>query len=122
MVLLLDDVLAGLDNETEELLFSRIFGPGGLLKKLGATVILVTNLGELTRKNARSPPAIVNHDQFTDSVKRIISLFWTAQDALPSKAPTIIRCEKQRAILHTFLSRANRRKPRRPTLYLLHPT
>lgn len=49
MVLLLDDVLAGLDNETEELLFSRVFGAGGLLRNLGATVILVTNLGKLTR-------------------------------------------------------------------------
>ncbi|KZL81945.1 abc transporter [Colletotrichum incanum] len=38
-----DDVLSGLDKETESLVFHRVFGPGGLLRRRGTTVILCTN-------------------------------------------------------------------------------
>lgn len=41
-----DDVLAGLDATTEEHIFSQVFGREGLLRKLGTTVILVTNRSE----------------------------------------------------------------------------
>ncbi|KUI53472.1 Multidrug resistance-associated protein 1 [Cytospora mali] len=38
-----DDVLSGLDSVTEELVFTRVFGRTGLLRKIGATVILATH-------------------------------------------------------------------------------
>lgn len=41
-----DDVLAGLDSSTEELLFQRVFGSRGILRQHGTTVIMVTNRGE----------------------------------------------------------------------------
>ncbi|KAH8912436.1 putative ABC multidrug transporter [Coniochaeta sp. PMI_546] len=42
VIALLDDVLSGLDRKTEEQLFCRVIGPGGVLSKIGATVILCT--------------------------------------------------------------------------------
>jgi ATP-binding cassette subfamily C (CFTR/MRP) protein 1 len=42
-VLVIDDMLAGLDNTTEKLVFDRVFGPNGLLRKSNATVILATH-------------------------------------------------------------------------------
>ncbi|GAB7351826.1 hypothetical protein MBLNU459_g2390t1 [Dothideomycetes sp. NU459] len=39
--LILDDILSGLDNHTEKLVFHRIFN--GLLKELGSTVVLATH-------------------------------------------------------------------------------
>ncbi|KAF2450312.1 P-loop containing nucleoside triphosphate hydrolase protein [Karstenula rhodostoma CBS 690.94] len=42
-VLVLDDMLAGLDNTTEKLVFNRVFARNGLLRKSGATVILATH-------------------------------------------------------------------------------
>ncbi|KAF2150069.1 hypothetical protein K461DRAFT_296458 [Myriangium duriaei CBS 260.36] len=38
-----DDILSGLDTRTEALVFGRVFGPNGLLRKMGATVILATH-------------------------------------------------------------------------------
>ncbi|THZ18497.1 P-loop containing nucleoside triphosphate hydrolase protein, partial [Aureobasidium pullulans] len=40
---LLDDILSGLDSRTELLVFSRVFGPYGLLKANGCTIALATN-------------------------------------------------------------------------------
>ena len=42
-VLILDDVFSGLDNDTEELIFRKLFGRFGPLKRLKTTVILVTH-------------------------------------------------------------------------------
>lgn len=42
-LVILDDVLAGLDSVTEELVFKRVFGRDGLLRRLGATVVLATH-------------------------------------------------------------------------------
>lgn len=42
-LVILDDVLAGLDSVTEELVFKRVFGRDGLLRGLGATVVLATH-------------------------------------------------------------------------------
>jgi ATP-binding cassette subfamily C (CFTR/MRP) protein 1 len=42
-VLVLDDMLAGLDNTTEKLVFNRVFARTGILRKSGATVILATH-------------------------------------------------------------------------------
>ncbi|ROW15668.1 hypothetical protein VPNG_02110 [Cytospora leucostoma] len=42
-VAILDDVLSGLDSVTEEIVFRRVFGPNGLFRKIGTTVILATH-------------------------------------------------------------------------------
>ncbi|KAJ5639919.1 P-loop containing nucleoside triphosphate hydrolase protein [Penicillium longicatenatum] len=42
-VLILDDVLTGLDRETEKLVLDAVFGARGIVKELGQTVILATN-------------------------------------------------------------------------------
>lgn len=45
-ILLLDDVLSGLDGNTKGLVVERLFGKEGLCRKLGMTVVLVTHAGE----------------------------------------------------------------------------
>ncbi|KAL5433031.1 hypothetical protein PMIN06_011810 [Paraphaeosphaeria minitans] len=42
-VLVLDDMLAGLDNTTEKLVFNRVFARSGILRKSEATVVLATH-------------------------------------------------------------------------------
>lgn len=42
-MVIFDDVLSGLDSLTEELVFQRVIGPNGLLRKNGATVVLATH-------------------------------------------------------------------------------
>lgn len=42
-VVLLDDIFSGLDADTEERIFVRLFSHQGLLRKLGTTVLLVTH-------------------------------------------------------------------------------
>ncbi|RMZ85783.1 hypothetical protein DV737_g342, partial [Chaetothyriales sp. CBS 132003] len=42
-VLILDDVFSGLDNDTEELIFRKLFSRVGPLKKMNTTVIMVTH-------------------------------------------------------------------------------
>ncbi|KAI0127391.1 putative ABC transporter [Xylariales sp. AK1849] len=42
-VVLLDDTFSGLDGETEQTVFSNLFGPSGSLRRLGTTVVLVSN-------------------------------------------------------------------------------
>ncbi|KAK0120207.1 hypothetical protein ONS95_011613 [Cadophora gregata] len=42
-LLVIDDGFSGLDAETEEKVFSKLFGSSGLLKRIGTTVILVTH-------------------------------------------------------------------------------
>ncbi|KAI0011479.1 ATPase-like protein [Xylariaceae sp. FL0662B] len=41
--LIFDDVLSGLDNSLGEQVFRRVFGPAGLLRRRGATVVLCTH-------------------------------------------------------------------------------
>lgn len=40
---LFDDILSGLDADTEEQVFRRVFGPNGLIKRRGATAVLCTH-------------------------------------------------------------------------------
>ncbi|KAE8407397.1 multidrug resistance-associated protein [Aspergillus pseudonomiae] len=40
-----DDVLSGLDNGTAHLVFNNVFGPAGLLRRLGCTAFLATHSG-----------------------------------------------------------------------------
>ncbi|KAF2149258.1 P-loop containing nucleoside triphosphate hydrolase protein [Myriangium duriaei CBS 260.36] len=42
-LLVADDILAGLDNRTEALVFTRVFSPSGLLRKIGCTTLLATH-------------------------------------------------------------------------------
>ncbi|KAK6505820.1 hypothetical protein TWF481_007711 [Arthrobotrys musiformis] len=42
-ILILDDIFSGLDAITEERIFTRLLGPGGLLRKNGNTIILATH-------------------------------------------------------------------------------
>jgi ATP-binding cassette, subfamily C (CFTR/MRP), member 1 len=42
-ILLLDDVLSGLDGKTEQMVFHRVFGAEGLCRKFGVTVLLATH-------------------------------------------------------------------------------
>lgn len=42
-LLIVDDVLGGLDADTEEHVFQRVFGPAGLLKARGTTAVLCTH-------------------------------------------------------------------------------
>ncbi|KAF2489056.1 P-loop containing nucleoside triphosphate hydrolase protein [Lophium mytilinum] len=42
-LLILDDVFSGLDADTEERVFQRVFAPGGLLKRRRSTVVLCTH-------------------------------------------------------------------------------
>ncbi|KAG9700130.1 P-loop containing nucleoside triphosphate hydrolase protein, partial [Aureobasidium melanogenum] len=42
-LVLLDDVLSGLDTRTERLVFNRVLGPQGLLRKMRSTVVLATH-------------------------------------------------------------------------------
>ncbi|KAK1991372.1 putative multidrug resistance protein MDR [Colletotrichum falcatum] len=42
-ILLLDDVFSALDNTTARLVFNRLFGEGGILRKSGITVVLATS-------------------------------------------------------------------------------
>ncbi|EPE31810.1 P-loop containing nucleoside triphosphate hydrolase [Glarea lozoyensis ATCC 20868] len=42
-LLVVDDILSGLDSSTESLVFARVFGPQGLLRRQGRTVILATH-------------------------------------------------------------------------------
>ncbi|KAL4936145.1 P-loop containing nucleoside triphosphate hydrolase protein [Aspergillus oleicola] len=42
-LLILDDVLSGLDADTEEQVFRQVFGPDGLLRKRGSTAVLCTH-------------------------------------------------------------------------------
>ncbi|EAW21065.1 putative ABC transporter [Aspergillus fischeri NRRL 181] len=41
--LILDDVFSGLDADTEEQVFRQVFGPDGLLRRRGSTVVLCTH-------------------------------------------------------------------------------
>lgn len=42
-LVLLDDVLSGLDTRTERLVFNRVLGPQGILRKLKVTTVLATH-------------------------------------------------------------------------------
>jgi ABC-type bacteriocin/lantibiotic exporter with double-glycine peptidase domain len=53
-VAIFDDVFSGLDKVTEQIIFTRVFGKDGLLRKNGTTVILATHAGTLLLMNHAS--------------------------------------------------------------------
>lgn len=52
--MIFDDVFSGLDASTEELVFNRLPGSKGLLRKMGTTVIVATLAGKEFRINSIS--------------------------------------------------------------------
>jgi ATP-binding cassette subfamily C (CFTR/MRP) protein 1 len=52
-VFLIDDMIAGLDNTTEKLVFDRVFGANGLLRQMGVTVLLATHATYFAREADR---------------------------------------------------------------------
>lgn len=42
-IVLVDDVLSGLDWKTQDHIWSRVFGPTGLFRQSGTTVVLATH-------------------------------------------------------------------------------
>lgn len=46
-VVILDDVLSGLDATTENYIFHNLIGAGGLLRGLGSTILLASSSGVL---------------------------------------------------------------------------
>jgi ATP-binding cassette, subfamily C (CFTR/MRP), member 1 len=52
-VLLLDNVFSGLDNTTKNYIFSRLLGPGGLLRN-GSTAVVLTTHDCLTPRSSQS--------------------------------------------------------------------
>ena len=47
-VLILDDVLSGLDAETENRVFYNLLGPNGLLRKHNSTVFIASSAGQFS--------------------------------------------------------------------------
>lgn len=45
-LVILDDVLSGLDSKTEDSLFNNLLGPAGLLHGAGMTIVLASSDGE----------------------------------------------------------------------------
>jgi ATP-binding cassette, subfamily C (CFTR/MRP), member 1 len=45
-VVILDDVFSGMDASTEHLVFNRLLGSEGILRKNGATVVIATHAGQ----------------------------------------------------------------------------
>lgn len=46
-VVILDDVLSGIDASTEDHIFHNLIGPGGLLRQIGSTIVLASSSGML---------------------------------------------------------------------------
>jgi ABC-type uncharacterized transport system ATPase subunit len=44
---ILDDPFSGLDRTTEDAIFNALLAPGGLLRRMGATIIMTSNSGAL---------------------------------------------------------------------------
>jgi ATP-binding cassette subfamily C (CFTR/MRP) protein 1 len=71
-VFLIDDMIAGLDNTTEKLVFDRVFSTNGLLRKMGVTVLLATHATHFARHADRvlviSAGRIVEHATYKELV------------------------------------------------------
>ncbi|POR38791.1 Canalicular multispecific organic anion transporter 2 [Tolypocladium paradoxum] len=69
-IMILDDVLTGLDRSTERHILDAVFGPEGLLKMFNSTVILTTNSGKSFHQSLACKLLTVtaNHLSFADYV------------------------------------------------------
>lgn len=73
-IYIFDDVLSGLDTDTEEAVFNNVFGPNGIMKSRNATVILCTHsVRHLSSANhiiaLGTDGAVVEQGTFQDLVK-----------------------------------------------------
>lgn len=66
--IILDDVFSGLDSKTEDEVFHNLFGQGGLLKRVHATVLMASSDGEYSTsskaavfKTLTSAKLVVHH-------------------------------------------------------------
>ncbi|KAE9364281.1 P-loop containing nucleoside triphosphate hydrolase protein [Stipitochalara longipes BDJ] len=55
-ILLLDDVLSGLDKNTEQAVFQQVLGPDGLCRRHGVTIILATHAVKYLPISQQGPP------------------------------------------------------------------
>lgn len=59
-LIILDDVLTGLDRQTEASVLEAVFGAGGVLKNTKSTVVLATNSGNVIRLRSRYHAYLLN--------------------------------------------------------------
>jgi ATP-binding cassette subfamily C (CFTR/MRP) protein 1 len=73
-ILAIDDMLAGLDSTTEKLVFDRVFGCNGVLRKANATVILATHATYFARHADKiivlSEGRITEHGTYQELIAR----------------------------------------------------
>ncbi|KAF2004654.1 P-loop containing nucleoside triphosphate hydrolase protein [Amniculicola lignicola CBS 123094] len=78
-ILLCDDMLAGLDSRTEKMVFVRVFGPNGLLRKAGVTVLLATHATYFARHADKiivlSDGRIVEDGTYSELVAKGVNLY-----------------------------------------------
>lgn len=76
-ILAIDDMLAGLDSTTEKLVFDRVFGRKGLLRKSSATVILATHATYFARHADRivvlSEGRIIENGTYPELIARKVN-------------------------------------------------
>ena len=71
-IFLLDDVLSGLDRTTEDLIFSRLFGPRGVFTHLNSTVVLATHARMFMQAEDFDPLELTLLWQFTGCKMQIM--------------------------------------------------
>lgn len=59
--MILDDVLTGLDRETEKVVLDAVLGTRGIVRELGQTVILATNSGLSFFENFIQPGVLTDY-------------------------------------------------------------
>ncbi|KAJ4289146.1 hypothetical protein N0V90_011488 [Kalmusia sp. IMI 367209] len=92
-----DDMLAGLDNTTEKMVFDRVFGRNGLLRKSGATIVLATHATHYSRHADRiiiiSDGRIIEQGTYQELAKKNID-FRELNDGTSSEAPDTTNSEE----------------------------
>ncbi|KAF5720125.1 multidrug resistance [Fusarium mundagurra] len=113
-LLIFDDVLSGLDARTTDHVFRHVFGPDGMLRRRGATVILCThNLqhskaadhiirissnGQVTEeKHTTDTNALPNSYPFPDSEPASTEELDLAQEPVPSQSPSAVAMTAEEA-------------------------
>lgn len=89
-ILAIDDMLAGLDSTTEKLVFDRVFGRKGLLRKSSATVILATHATYFARHADRivvlSEGRIIENGTYPELIARKVN-FHEINDSASNDIP-----------------------------------
>ncbi|KAK2036799.1 ABC transporter [Colletotrichum somersetense] len=87
-LLIVDDVLSGLDADTEENVFRQVFGNGGLLRQRGTAVVLC--------------PHPTRHLQSSDNI-----IFLTADGGLAEQGTFHQLLENETSVIHSFKNQPN---------------